>query len=167
MPERLFSVGAQLIGAFCFTYSITRIVHILTSMNASGRNLTDQLETVSEWASYHEFPEDMVARIKRYLRYKSNRSYFNAEAVLGGLVCGHHLPGHMHPLSLSLHATIVVKFLKWYTLAVFQHFQLTMVCVTDCDSPCISDAECCNKCTVRPCRRWTCSSSAATISWQS
>ena len=39
---------------------MTRIVHIVTSMGRSQRNLTNQLENVQEWARYHDFPQEMV-----------------------------------------------------------------------------------------------------------
>ena len=53
VSERVYSIVAQLIGAFAFTYSVTRIVHILYSMNLASRDLTEKLETISEWALYH------------------------------------------------------------------------------------------------------------------
>ena len=76
---------AMLFGASVFTYSLTRIVHVFLSMNKTRKNLTDQLENIGEWARYHEFPEEMVSGMKRYLHYKASRSYYDEQTVMNGL----------------------------------------------------------------------------------
>ena len=83
--ERSYSIFCMIIGGVSFTYAITRIVHIVTSMGNAQKNLAEQLENVKEWASYHEFPDSLVMDIKTYLHYKSSRSYFDEKTVLDGL----------------------------------------------------------------------------------
>ena len=75
----------MVIGGVSFTYAITRIVHIVTSLGNAEKNLAEQLENVSEWATYHEFPDMLVTDIKTYIHYKSSRSYYDEKAVLNGL----------------------------------------------------------------------------------
>ena len=82
---RLNRPFAAILGAVTFTYGITRIVHIIASMGRSGRVLTEQLENVNEWAKYHDFPAQLIAKMKVYLHYKSSHSYYDEESVVSGL----------------------------------------------------------------------------------
>jgi len=83
--ERTFSTFCMILGGVTFTYSVTRIVHIAASLGKSEKNLAEKLESVNDWAGYHEFPEGLVADIKTYMHYKSSRSYFDEKAVISGL----------------------------------------------------------------------------------
>merc|ERR1712202_23329 len=54
-------------------------------MGRGRRNLTDQMESVREWGSYHDFPAEMVNSIRNYLAYKSSHSYFDEQSAISGL----------------------------------------------------------------------------------
>ena len=83
--ERLFSAFCMMVGSVTFTYAITRVVHIVTSMGTAEKHMADTLENVKEWSGYHEFPESLMNDINTYIHYRSSRSYYDEKVVLDGL----------------------------------------------------------------------------------
>ena len=66
-------------------YAVSRMINIFTSQHRGNRALTESLESVNEWAKYHDFPNELTVEISKYLRYKNSHCYFDEKTVMSGL----------------------------------------------------------------------------------
>ena len=83
--ERIFALFAMIAGGVCFTYGITRVVHVVSMMDKSQTNLVEEISTINEWSSYYDFPSSLVDEVKRYYRYKHSTQYFDEKNILKSL----------------------------------------------------------------------------------
>lgn len=83
--ERVFALLAMAAGGACFTYGITRVVHVVSMMDKSQTNLVEEISTISEWSSYYDFPTNLVDEVKKYYRYKHSTQYFDEKNILNSL----------------------------------------------------------------------------------
>lgn len=80
--ERILGLIAMIIGGACFTYGITRIVHVVSMMDKAQTNMVEEITAISEWSSYYDFPTELVEEIRAYYRYKNSTQYFDEKNLL-------------------------------------------------------------------------------------
>ena len=75
----------MIFGGVIFTYGVTRIVGIVSTMGKSKINLMEQLESLNEWAQYHDLSVELINDVKTYLRYKNTQKYYDEAAMMRSL----------------------------------------------------------------------------------
>ena len=75
----------MIFGGVIFTYGVTRIVGIVSTMGKSKINLMEQLESLNEWAQYHDLEDDLITDVKTYLHYKNTQMYYDEESMMNSL----------------------------------------------------------------------------------
>lgn len=83
--ERIFATCCGIFGGIIFTYGVTRVVGIVSTMGKSKTYLRNQLESLKEWSEYHDFDDDLMNDIRTYLHYKNTQMYYNEAAVISSL----------------------------------------------------------------------------------
>ncbi len=83
--ERIFAIFAMVSGGICFTYGLTRVVHIVSGMGRNEQNMMETLDGVKEWSDYHHLPVKLVDEVTSYYRYKHRNMYTDESALLESL----------------------------------------------------------------------------------
>jgi len=83
--ERIFATFCMIFGGVTFTYGVTRMVAIVSTMGKSQINLMNQLESLNEWAQYHDLTDDLIGDVKTYLHYKNTQMYYDEDSIIHSL----------------------------------------------------------------------------------
>merc|ERR1719295_1366911 len=54
-------------------------------MGKAQINLTNQLESLHEWAQYHDLEGELIGDVKTYLHYKNTQMYYDEETIMKSL----------------------------------------------------------------------------------
>eukprot|EP01083_Nonionella_stella_P293193 997057_1 len=110
--ERIFSIFTMIFGGVIFTYGITRVVGIVSTMGKSQRNLMTQLESLCEWSKYHDLDQVLIDDIRTYLHYKNTQMYFEEDSIISTLSM---------PLQKRVLKQVYAKSME--KIELFQHIQ--------------------------------------------
>lgn len=75
--ERLFAIGAMIIGGSCYGFLIGNMVTIVTDVDANTRKYNERMETILSYMAQRHFPPPLQRKIKKFYR-----SYFNQKSAL-------------------------------------------------------------------------------------
>ncbi|ETO03844.1 voltage-gated ion channel superfamily, partial [Reticulomyxa filosa] len=85
MEERIFAIVCMIIGGFLFTYGLTRIVNLVSTLNQNDTHLISVLDSINDWAHYYKLPNQLTQDIRAYIYFQSHHRYVAEKEVFNSL----------------------------------------------------------------------------------